>query len=118
MADYQTTVRLDPSIKRSIDALKNVHKFTLNRLMNDALAFYIEHMVATTNSELESSLAALRAYNRKDPDHEAAIARVVEGEVAGHPDPMEGEPFVIGDQETQAKAIGKTEAEILEILGG
>lgn len=83
MPKFQTTVRLDPVLKTSIDALRKVQKVTLNRLVNDALAFYVGHLLAEKSAALATSREALGRYGRRaqataaaTPLPAGAIARV------------------------------------------
>ena len=91
MPDFQTTVRLDPAIKSSLDKLRSIHKLTLNRLINDAIAKHVNDLLAEKAEVIEASRDALQDYLAIDPDFEFAIADVVAGEVASHADPVEGQ---------------------------
>ena len=114
MSDFATTVRLKALVKTSVEAFQTVEKTTLNKLVNDALAFYLGHLAAEKRSQLDQALAAVEKYRSADPDFEHAIAWVAAQEAAGTIDPMDGTPSP-GAEPTRPDPTATTE-ELLDIL--
>lgn len=101
------------------DALKNLSKIVkrpMNQLIVDAIKRYVSQP-GEQERKLEASLASLRAYRKKDPGFNRAIAAFVEAE-AMVKDPVEGEPFEEGIAENTAKPAGPVQSKVREILGG
>lgn len=90
-----TTIRLDEAVQKALRLLQ-AHggvKRPLNKLVNLALADYIEKQAATLESELEQALRNVRAYRKTDPGYKRAIKALIDAEVAfAAEDPMEGRP--------------------------
>ncbi len=84
-----TTFRLEPRVQTALQTLSAVSKRPMNKLVNEAVAAYVDQRSRIVEQELESMAAALRACRAADPDDENAIAAFAEAEVAG-PDPVEG----------------------------
>jgi len=63
----------------------------MNQLLNEAIKSYLSRRGRNERS-LEANLAKLRAYRKRDPGFQKAIAAFVEAE-ANFEDPLEGEPI-------------------------
>lgn len=86
-----TTFRLDPHLQASLVLLGQVLKKPLNRLVNEAVAGFIEKRSADVEADLQTILERLRACRQSDPGFESAIRTFVDAEVAlGKDDPAEG----------------------------
>jgi hypothetical protein len=71
--------------------LSDVRKAPLNRLVNLAVDEYLRVQAASLESDLEATLLRVRAYRNSDPEFDAAIGRVAEGEAnRAAEDPVEG----------------------------
>jgi hypothetical protein len=82
----------------------------INQLLNEAIKSYLSRRGAKERS-LEASLAGLRAYRKRDPGFQRAIAAFVEAE-ASLEDPLEGEPIT-----GRLKPTGPVQRKIRDLLG-
>ena len=88
-----TTVRIDPKLQEGLALLGQILKKPLNRLVNEAVAAFLQTRSAEVEADLEQVLKRLRAYRAKDPEFETAIAAFAEAEAKrGAGDPAEGRP--------------------------
>ncbi|PIW31015.1 MAG: hypothetical protein COW30_00925 [Rhodospirillales bacterium CG15_BIG_FIL_POST_REV_8_21_14_020_66_15] len=104
MSRKMTTFRLDASVQAGLAKLSEMLHVSQNRLVNEALSAYIPRRMAEVEVDLEALLADLKAYRAQDPDFEKAIARVVEAETSGLPDPAEGQ-VVTGAAQQRLRAL-------------
>ena len=102
-----TTFRLDPVVKAGLTKLGSLTHKSLNQLANEAIKDYVVRRTLEVESDLEATLAELRAYRQNDPDFERAIAEVVEAELSATHDPAEGRVVT---------EVGKNEAMLLDLL--
>lgn len=90
------TLRLDADLYEALSTLSS----HVHRSMNDLATEAVSKLVTVENEavarDLERTAAKLRAYARKDPDFEKAIAAFAEAE-SEFDDPAEGMPTVVGD---------------------
>lgn len=84
------TLRIDEETHGALANLSRILRRPMNQLVQEALASYLDRRSRAAESELEAQLASLRAYRRRDPDFEDAIAAFAEAE-ARLDDPLEGE---------------------------
>ncbi len=99
-------------------ALKHLSKVEgrpINQLLNEAIKSYLSRRGQKERS-LEANLAGLKAYRKRDPGFENAIATFVEAE-ATLEDPLEGEPIEGQFVEGQFKRTGPAQSKIRELLG-
>jgi predicted transcriptional regulator len=77
-----TTIRLDPALKQGLEVLGKALKKPLNRLVNEAVRGFIEKRGAEVQADLERTIASLKAYRKRDPGFESAIAQFVESDAS------------------------------------
>lgn len=108
-----TTIRLDATVQQGLSLLEAYGGVTrpLNKLVNLALADFIDRHAATLEGELQQALKSVRAYRKIDPGYKRAIQAFIEAEVvhAGE-DPMEGS--------AEPPAAGPAVLMVREILRG
>lgn len=107
MTKVATTFRLDPVVKDGLSRLSKLQRRSLNHLANEALKEFVARRTLEVERELESTLEDLRAYRKRDPDFDRAIAAVVDAEMTVTEDPAEGR--VVTD-------VGETESVVLDLL--
>ena len=91
-----TTVRIDPLVQAALENLSRVLKRPMNQLVNEAVKIYVERRSREVEHNLEATLTSLRAYRKRDPHFQTAIAALVDAEAQlGKDDPAEGK-VVIG----------------------
>jgi predicted transcriptional regulator len=90
MERVATTFRIEPVLKEGLAKLSRLEHRSLNQLANQAIKEFVAKRVVEAEEDLEATLEDLRAYRKRDPDFERAIAAVVEAEVAMKDDPAEG----------------------------
>jgi hypothetical protein len=96
-----TTLRLRPTLQQGLELLQVVLKKPINKLVNEAVAGFIEKRTAEVEVNLTGVLAQIKAYKRADPKFEHARARFVDAEALhGSDDPVEG---VVVDVEPSAR---------------
>ena len=88
-----TTIRLDEELQEALNQLSSLRKVPKNKLVNEALAHYLQTETQDLASELDRTLRSLEAYQQRDPDYSEAIkaVAVAEGSVAPDEDPAEGQ---------------------------
>lgn len=91
MATKASTHRLDPEVQESLDELSRVLRQPKNRIINEAVASYVQQRSLQAERELESTVLALKKLRKRDPKFGSAIANFAsaEAEYAGQ-DPAEG----------------------------
>ncbi len=85
-----TTVRLADNLQTSLHKLSKFLRRPMNALINEAVEAYLKQSTPAAEKELESTLAALRAYRKRDPDFTLARQKFVEAELK-YEDPLEGQ---------------------------
>lgn len=108
MSRRATTFRIDPDIQAALANLSRILVRPMNQLVNEAVKVYVELRGREVEQSLEADLASLRAYRRRDPDFEQAIAAFAQAEV-GVEDPVDGRPV---------EESGPVRAEIRRLLNG
>jgi len=92
----------------------------MNQLINEALHDYVSSRSHDVAQDLSKTSSELRAYRRRDPSFEAAIARAAKAEAEhGQSDALDGE-LVIGEliDGRLAEEPGPVAAEIHQLLHG
>jgi predicted DNA-binding protein len=120
MPKKATTVRLEPTLQDGLETLSKVLKRPMNQLINEALHDYVSRRSRDVEQDLRKTLVALRAYRRRDPRFNAAIAAAAKAETRHRrSDPLDGE-VVIGElvDGCMAEEPGPVEAEIHQLLHG
>ncbi|MFT3663717.1 hypothetical protein [Piscinibacter sp.] len=84
-----TTFRLTPENEEGLRLLHAELGRPLNKLVNQAVAEYIEAQSESLERKLEQTLTSLKAYRRRDPGFRKAIEAFAEAEAALD-DPAEG----------------------------
>jgi predicted transcriptional regulator len=107
MEKIATTFRIDPVLKEGLSKLSRLEQRSLNQLANQAIKEFIARRMVEVEDDLESTLEDLRAYRKRDPNFERAIAEFVEAEIAAKDDPAEGRVVT---------RVGPTEAMMLNLL--
>jgi predicted transcriptional regulator len=86
-----TTFRLEPRLQSNLSMLGEILKTPLNRLVNEAVAGYLEKRTVQVESDLQSILDRVKAARRADPHFESAIRAFADSEAnLGSEDPAEG----------------------------
>jgi predicted transcriptional regulator len=121
MSRKASTFRIDPPVQSALENLSRILKRPMNRLVNEALEYYLERRSRDVERDLEATLARLRAYRKRDPHFERAIAAVVDAEARfGKDDPAEGEVVIgtlVDGRLVEDKAAGSPlQAEIHRLL--
>jgi hypothetical protein len=90
------TLRLEPIYETGLATLKRVLHKPVNKMVNEAVAEYIQRRNAQVEAEMHSVLTQLKAYRRADPtfqqDKDAFISAEAE---FGAADPMEGVAYEV-----------------------
>jgi predicted transcriptional regulator len=107
------TLRIDAEERTALENLSRIEGRPMNQLLNEAIKGYLRQRGRKERS-LEANLASLRAYRKKDPGYQKAIAEFVEAE-ATLEDPLEGE--IVEAKLKEAKAAGPVQSKIRDILG-
>ena len=107
MEKIATTFRIDPVLKEGLSKLSRLEQRSLNQLANQAIKEFVARRMIEVEDDLESTLEDLRAYRKRDPNFERAIAEFVEAEIAAKDDPAEGRVVT---------RVGPTEAMMLNLL--
>ena len=95
MSRKATTVRIDPLVQAALENLSRVLKRPMNQLVNEAVKNYVERRSREVEHNLEATLTSLRAYRKRDPHFQTAIAASVDAEAQlGKDDPAEGKVVV------------------------
>jgi hypothetical protein len=115
MARIPFTLRIDSAERAALESLSKIEKRPINQLLNEAIKSYLGRQGQKERS-LESNLAALKDYRKRDPGFRRAIAQFVEAE-ATFDDSVEGKPvegqFIAG----QFRPAGPVQAKIRDLLG-
>jgi hypothetical protein len=109
------TLRIDAEERAALESLSKIEGRPINQLLNEAIKSYLSRRREKERS-LEANLAGLRAYRKRDPGFERAIAALVEAE-ASLEDPLEGELIEGQFIEGQLKSTGPAQSKIRELLG-
>lgn len=111
MARVPFTLRIEAAERAALRNLSKIEGRPINQLLNEAIRSYLRRR-GIRERDLETQLAALRAYRKKDPGFKHAIEAFVEGEVSQR-DPLEGE--LIEDLD---EPVGPVQSKIREAMGG
>jgi predicted transcriptional regulator len=84
-----TTIRLTAENEQGLRLLNSELQRPINKLVNQAVAEFIETTTGTLQHKLEQTLAQLKSYRRRDPGFKKAISQFVDAE-ASLDDPAEG----------------------------
>ena len=96
-APRATTYRLEPPLREGLGLLQSNLGRPLNRMVNEAVADYIDKHTLGLEAKLQDTLAQLKAYRKSDPRFAKDRKALVEAEVAHRAhDPQEGVAFVEG----------------------
>jgi predicted DNA-binding protein len=77
-----STVRLNPDLQSALDEISGHLGKTKNKIVNEALADYLEKSGYQLRNDIDGTLQKLRAYRSKDPSFEADIERFASAESA------------------------------------
>ena len=87
-----STHRLEPDVQAALDRLSQILGRPKNRLINEAVRWFVQQRSREEEEGLEATLKALRELRRSDPDFDQAISAVVREEAGvGRRDPFEGQ---------------------------
>ena len=104
------TLRLEPTYEVGLGILKAVLHKPVNKMVNEAVAEYIQKRTAQVEAEMDSVLKQLKAYRRADPtfkqDKDAFISAEAE---LGASDPMEGVTYKVARRPTSPKVRASRE---------
>lgn len=86
-----TTIRLRPEVRRGLEFLHGKLGGTMNKLVNDGLAAYVQMRTAALDEELRSALDEIRKLRQSDPMFTKEFAEVARAEVEhAADDPAQG----------------------------
>lgn len=98
-APKASTIRLKPELQTALDQISNHLDRPKNKLLNQAVAEFLERTSYRLRDDIEGTLENLRAYRRKDPNFEADIERFAEAEAThAEKDAHEGKPQPASNQ--------------------
>ena len=107
-----SSIRWNPEVKAGLEAMRQVVNVPVNKLVNQAVAEFVDRQARILESELESVLANLRKYRKADPKFKAAIRRTAAAESKyAAVDPAEGVAF------DTREAVGPTTRKVKKLLG-
>ena len=109
MARIAFTLRIDTDERAALENLSQLEGRPVNQLLNEAIKSYLGRR-GQKERGLEANLAALRAYRKRDPGFQQAIAAFVEAE-ATLDDPVEG-------RIEKPEPAGPVQSRIRELMGG
>ena len=115
MARIPFTLRINPAERAALESLSKIEGRPINQLLNEAIKVYLNRRGRQERS-LETTLESLRAYRRRDPGFQRAIAAFVEAE-ASLEDPLEGEVTEGTAAEDLLKSGRVIQSKIREVLG-
>ena len=115
MPQIAFTLRIGLEERNALRHLSKVERRPINQLLNEAIKAYLRQK-GERERGLETSLAELRAYRKKDPGFRRAIAKMAEAE-ATVKDPLEGEPFEEPEEGPSLKSSGPIQDRLREVLG-
>ena len=81
-APKASTIRLRPELQAALDKISNHLERPKNKLVNQAVAEFLEKTSFRLREDIEDTLENLRAYRAKDPNFEADIERFAAAEAA------------------------------------
>ena len=81
-ATKASTMRLKPELQSALDNISAQLDRPKNKIVNQAVAEYLEKTSYKLQDDIEGTLQKLRAYRSKDPSFEADIERFADGEAA------------------------------------
>lgn len=81
-APKASTIRLQPELQSALDAISSHLDRPKNKIVNQAVAEFLEKTTFKMRDEIEGTLQKLRAYRNNDPSFEADIERFAEAESA------------------------------------
>ncbi len=81
-ATKASTVRLNPNLQSALDTISGHLGKTKNKIVNEALADYLEKSGFQLRNDIDGTLQKLRAYRSKDPNYNADIERFAKDESA------------------------------------
>lgn len=88
-----STIRLKPELQSALDRISDHLDRPKNKIVNQAVAEFLEKTGYQLRDDIESTLEDLRAYRSKDPNFEDAIERFADAEAThAAEDPHEGKP--------------------------
>lgn len=111
------TLRLNAAERTALESLSRIERRPMNQILNEAVAAYLQRR-GPAERNLHASLDKLRAYRRRDPDFETAIAAFAKAEAeSGKADPIEGKA-VIGElvNGRLVRGAGPVQTEIHRLL--
>jgi predicted transcriptional regulator len=104
-APVATTVRMAPALHGRLEVLQHALKRPMNKLIVEAIDYYVVHKTEEVEADLRGTLARIKAAREKDPQFKEAIATFVQAESAGAKnDPAEGR-VVIEDRTKSARSM-------------
>ena len=106
-----TTVRIEPRLQRGLELVQKIEKKPINKLINQAIAEMVDGMTAKIEGRLDDLLAQIKAYRRKDPNFDAAIAAFVDAEAK-----LAGDDPAEGSVERRSGKAGPAQAMVRELL--
>ena len=115
MARIPFTLRINPAERAALEGLSKIEGRPINQLLNEAIKVYLNRRGRQERS-LETTLESLRAYRKRDPGFQRAIAAFVEAE-ASLEDPLEGEVTEGTAAEELLKSGRVIQSKIREVLG-
>ncbi len=77
-----STIRLKPELQTALDRISDHLDRPKNKLVNQAVAEFLEKTSFRLRDDIEGTLANLRAYRAKDPNFDADIERFAAAEAA------------------------------------
>lgn len=77
-----STFRLNPELQTSLEVISAHFGMTKNKIVNQAVAEFLEKRATVLRDDLDSTLQKLRVYGQKDSRVDAAIERFVVAEAA------------------------------------
>lgn len=80
MTNKATTIRLQEDVQTALTTLSEHTHRTMNTLVNEAVQAYLDQNLPKAESDLESTLAKLRSYRKRDPNFEKSISLFAEAE--------------------------------------
>lgn len=75
-----STIRLQPDLQSALDKISAHLDRPKNKLVNQAVAEFVEKTSFRLRDDIEDTLENLRAYRARDPNFEADILRFAEAE--------------------------------------
>ena len=110
MSRVAFTLRIDTEERAALESLSKIEGRPVNQLLNEAIRTFLSRR-GPGERGLEKNLAQLRAYRKRDPGFQRAIAAFVDSE-ASLDDPVEGEVVV-----KEQKPAGPAQRAIRKALG-